>query len=39
MAAAQSERVHRWLEYDLRIDTSIVDAEEAARLIAAAMAA
>jgi chloramphenicol 3-O phosphotransferase len=39
MAAAQSERVHRWLHYDLRIDTSIVDAEEAARRIVTAMAA
>jgi chloramphenicol 3-O phosphotransferase len=34
MAAAQSERIHQWLEYDLRIDTSRVDAITAARQIA-----
>jgi chloramphenicol 3-O phosphotransferase len=33
MAAAQCDRVHRWLEYDLRIDTSRVSTEDAARLI------
>ncbi|HEY0160099.1 MAG TPA: AAA family ATPase [Thermoanaerobaculia bacterium] len=37
MAAAQHERIHQWLAYDLRIDTSRVSAEEAARLIAAAL--
>jgi chloramphenicol 3-O phosphotransferase len=31
MAAAQSERIHQWLPYDLRLDTSVVDAETAAR--------
>ena len=33
MAAAQCERVHRWLVYDLRIDTSVTTAEDAARRI------
>lgn len=37
MAAAQYERVHQWLEYDLRINSSAVSAEESARLIAAAL--
>lgn len=35
MAAAQCARVHQWLDYDLRIDTSRVDAVSAARQIAA----
>jgi chloramphenicol 3-O phosphotransferase len=35
MAAAQCARIHQWLEYDLRIDTSRVDAVSAARQIAA----
>lgn len=38
MAAAQSERIHQWLRYDLRIDTSRVSPGEAARLIVAAIA-
>jgi chloramphenicol 3-O phosphotransferase len=37
MAAAQREHIHRWLEYDLMLDTSVVDAEEAARQIVAAL--
>lgn len=37
MAAAQYERVHQWLDYDLRIDSSRVGAEEAARLIVSAL--
>lgn len=37
MAAAQCERVHRWLDYDLRIDSSGVSAEDAARRIVAAL--
>lgn len=37
MAAAQCERVHQWLEYDLRIDTATVGAKEAARRIVAAL--
>ncbi|HVE72520.1 MAG TPA: AAA family ATPase [Thermoanaerobaculia bacterium] len=37
MAAAQSERVHRWLVYDLRIDTSVTSAGEAARRMASAL--
>jgi chloramphenicol 3-O phosphotransferase len=35
LAAAQCERIHQWLDYDLRIDTSVMSAEEAARAIAA----
>jgi chloramphenicol 3-O phosphotransferase len=35
MAAAQAERVHQWLEYDLRVDSSRVSPEEAARQIVA----
>lgn len=31
MAAAQSARIHQWLQYDLRIDTAVVDAETAAQ--------
>ena len=30
LAAAQCERVHRWLEYDLRIDSARLSPEEAA---------
>jgi chloramphenicol 3-O phosphotransferase len=37
LAAAQCERIHRWLEYDLRIDSGRVSAEEAARVIVAAL--
>ncbi|HEV7919645.1 MAG TPA: AAA family ATPase [Thermoanaerobaculia bacterium] len=37
MAAAQCERVHRWLEYDLRIDSGRVEAGEGAGMIAAAL--
>ena len=37
MAAAQCERIHHWLEYDLVIDSSRVDAEEAARRIMEAL--
>jgi chloramphenicol 3-O phosphotransferase len=37
MAAAQYERIHQWLAYDLRIDTSEVDPKEAARRIMAAL--
>ncbi len=37
MAGAQCERIHRWLAYDLRIDTSAIDPEEAARQIVAAL--
>lgn len=33
LAAAQCERIHRWLEYDLRIDSARVSPEEAARVI------
>jgi chloramphenicol 3-O phosphotransferase len=33
MAEAQSTRVHQWLEYDLRIDSSQMSVEEAARKI------
>ena len=33
LAAAQCERIHRWLEYDLRIDSGRVSPEEAARVI------
>lgn len=36
LAVAQCERIHRWLSYDLRIDTSAMDPEEAARRIVAA---
>lgn len=39
MAAAQRERIHRRLSYDLRIDTSVVGPEEAARRIVAALTA
>lgn len=38
MARAQCERIHRWLSYDLRVDTSVVDPGEAARRIVAALA-
>lgn len=37
MAVAQCERIHRWLSYDLRIDTSVVAPEEGARRIVAAL--
>lgn len=37
MAAAQATRVHRWLEYDLTIDTSRVSVEDAARMIVGAL--
>ena len=37
MASAQCERVHRWLTYDLRIDTSVTAPEEAALRIVAAL--
>ncbi|HEX2120711.1 MAG TPA: AAA family ATPase [Thermoanaerobaculia bacterium] len=39
LAAAQCDRIHQWLEYDLVIDTSRVDAGEAARRIASALPA
>jgi chloramphenicol 3-O phosphotransferase len=37
LAAMQCERIHQWLEYDLRIDSGRVSAEEAARVIVAAL--
>jgi chloramphenicol 3-O phosphotransferase len=37
MAAAQFERVHRWLTYDLRIDTSATTPEAAAQRIVTAL--
>lgn len=37
LAAVQCDRVHRWLAYDLRIDTSRVTPEDAARRIVEAM--
>lgn len=37
LAAAQCERIHQWLDYDLRIDTSKLSAEEAAQRIVAAL--
>jgi chloramphenicol 3-O phosphotransferase len=37
LAAAQCDRIHRWLRYDLVVDTSHVTAEEAARQIVAAL--
>jgi len=37
MAAAQSARIHQWLEYGLRIDTSRTGVEEAARMIVDAL--
>ncbi len=37
LAAMQCERIHQWLEYDLRIDSGRVSAEEAARMIASAL--
>jgi chloramphenicol 3-O phosphotransferase len=37
MAAAQCERIHRWLAYDVRIDTAAVSPEDAARRIVAAL--
>lgn len=33
LGAAQCERIHQWLEYDLRIDSGRTSAEEAARVI------
>ena len=39
LAAAQCERVHRWLQYDLRIDTGRVTPDEAAREILSALPA
>jgi chloramphenicol 3-O phosphotransferase len=33
MAAAQCERVHQWVQYHLRIDTSQISVEDAARRI------
>ena len=39
LAASQCERVHQWLEYDLRVDSSRVSVDDAARLIAGALAA
>lgn len=38
LAAAQCERIHRWLEYDLVIDTSRATPHEAARQIVTALA-
>jgi chloramphenicol 3-O phosphotransferase len=37
MAAAQSARIHQWLAYDLMVDTSLLSADEAARVIVAAL--
>ncbi len=37
LAAAQCGRIHQWLEYDIRIDSSRMSAEEAARMIASAL--
>lgn len=37
MAAAQCERIHLWLDYDLRIDTSIATPEELAERIVFAL--
>jgi chloramphenicol 3-O phosphotransferase len=37
LAAAQYERIHQWLHYDLRIDSSLVTADEAARSIVFAL--
>ncbi len=37
LAAAQCTRIHEWLPYDLRIDTSQTSSEEAARLIVASL--
>lgn len=37
LAAAQHDKIHRWLRYDLVIDTSDIAAEDAARRIAAAL--
>lgn len=37
LAAAQCERIHQWLRYDLRIDSARMSPEEAARRIAAAL--
>lgn len=37
LAARQCERVHQWLDYDLRVDSSRVTADEAARQIVAAL--
>jgi len=34
LAEAQHPRIHRWLEYDLTIDTAAMSAEDAARAIA-----
>ncbi len=39
LAAVQCDRIHRWFDYDLFIDTSRTDAEEAARQIASALTA
>lgn len=39
LAAGQCDRVHQWLDYDLRIDTSRTTAAEAARRIVAALGA
>ncbi|HEX8619384.1 MAG TPA: AAA family ATPase [Thermoanaerobaculia bacterium] len=38
LAAGQCERIHRWLQYDLTIDTSRTAPEEAARRIVTALA-
>lgn len=37
MAAAQHARMHRWLEYDVRVDTAAMTAEEAAGRIGASL--
>ncbi len=37
LAAAQCQRVHQWFEYDLVIDTSKVEPEDAARSIVSAL--
>jgi chloramphenicol 3-O phosphotransferase len=38
LAAGQCERIHQWLEYDLTIDTSRTEPQEAARQIISALA-
>lgn len=35
LAAGQCDRIHQWLDYELRIDTSLTGPEEAARSIVA----
>lgn len=38
LAAAQHDKIHRWLQYDLVIDTASLDAGEAARRVVARLA-